>query len=301
MMRCDSIRTRFLVAVVLAASAMPVAYAKEGKNRSIRVYEGQLSKARVESPGADNVVRVVNRAATDSDVDLVAVDRDGNMVDRHTVVVPPTETTSFRLGDAFPRLDFGAVSAVDVQASARPVQPDAKVEGYLAVAFFSQQDSRWSGNQLGGCSGKTIRLYGCAITSIAMAGARSVTNFNPASLNDYLTNNGGYANGGCDVIWSAPANIDGAGGFTYTGTGPYPYTINTPDNLRAIIDANQFAVVGSNRFGPNSHYVVVIGYDNAGQNLQDFVYLDPWDTSAQFRHVPDYGWVTTSSSVHKYQ
>lgn len=272
---------------------------------------GQITKTQVESPGSGDEVTVVNRANSPSDVDFVAADKEGNEVGRETVVVDPKLTASFNLQNLFPQLALGDLGTIHVQASVRPAaRQGAAVKGQdtitpqaaqLAVAFFSQRDSRWSGNQLGWCSGTTIYDAGCAISTIAMAGARSVSNFNPASLNTYLTNNNGYANSsgvigtGCLVVWSAAANIDGAGGFTWHGTG----TVTSAANLKSLIDGNKFPIARSARFS-SSHFGIIIGYYNQGTALSDFYYLDPWDTSAVFRRVND-GWVTASSATRIYQ
>lgn len=263
---------------------------------------GQITKTQVESPASSDEVRVTNRAASPSDVDFVATDKEGNEVARETVVVDPKVTADINLRSLFPNLEFGDLGTIHIQASVRPAASrDAAVKGtggdasrvQLAVAFFSQRDPSWSGHQLGTCSGTTIGSAGCAISTIAMAGARSVTNFNPASLNTYLTNNSGYASG-CLVIWSAAANIDGPGGFTYIGTG----SVGTAGNLKSLIDGNKFPIAKSGRF--SSHFGIIIGYDNQGMALSDFYYLDPWDTSAVFRRVND-GWVTASSATRIYQ
>lgn len=264
---------------------------------------GQVTRTQVESPKINGEVKVVNRGNAPSDVDFVAADKEGKEVARETVVVDPKLTANFSLQNIFPQLTLGDLSTIHIQASVRPTagrDPVYKGGGgvtpqaaQLAVAFFSQRDSRWSGNQLGTCSGTTIGSAGCAISAIAMAGARSVTNFNPASLNTYLTNNLGYASG-CLVIWSAAANIDGPGGFTYIGTG----SVTSAANLKSLIDGNKFPIATSARF--SSHFGIIIGYDNQGTALSDFYYLDPWDTSAVFRRVND-SWVTASSGTRIYQ
>lgn len=309
------ILTSMLVACTLLGGSVPFALAAPAKKPAERrdaqrqtrttvvARAGQIIKAQVESPGSDDEVKVINRANSISDVDFVATDREGGEVARETVEVDPNVTANFNLRNLFPKLVFDDLSNIDVQASVRPlVSHDAAVKDQarisiqatqLAVAFFSQRDPRWSGNQLGTCSGTTIGSAGCAISTIAMAGARSVTNFNPASLNTYLTNNGGYL-GGCNVVWSVAADIDGAGGFTWHGTG----SVTSAANLKSLIDGNKFPIARSNRF--SSHFGIIIGYNNSGTVLSDFYYLDPWDTSAVFRTVND-GWVTASSATRIYQ
>lgn len=291
------------LAAVSGREGTPRQKASRETTTTLVAYAGQITKAQVESPGSNDEVKVINRTNSASDVDFVATDKEGNEVARETVVVDPRLTSNFNLQSLFPALALGGLSTIHIQASVRPaasldatVQPQDGVTAQaaqLAVAFFSQRDSRWSGNQLGTCSGTTIGSAGCAISTIAMAGARSVSNFNPASLNTYLTNNGGYLNG-CNVIWSVAANIDGSGGFTWHGTG----TVSSAANLKLLIDGNKFPIARSARF--SSHFGIIIGYYNQGTALSDFYYLDPWDTSAVFRRVND-GWVTSSSATRIYQ
>ena len=259
----------------------------------LRVYDGQLSSIVVESPEVKSRVRVVNNAKTDADVDFIAVDVDG-AEHRQTMVVAPGHKARFSLGKVFPSLTFVDGISVEVRATARPAVVETKVQALLPVAFFSQRNPAWAGNRLGTCSSSTtIGTDGCAISSIAMAGARSVNNFNPATLNSYLTDNGGYSSG-CLVRWASPANIDGTGGFVYIGSGG---TVTSAAKLKGIIDQDRFAVARSYRFA--GHYVVIIGYNGNGSRLSDFVYLDPWDLSAVYRYVGD-GRVTTSSSMQIY-
>lgn len=299
------------VACNLLTSSIPYASAALASRQDARgqttitlvARAGQITRTQIESPGSNDEVKVTNRTNSPGDVDFVATDKAGDEVARETVVIDPKLTANFNLQNLFPQLVFSDLGTIEVQVSVRPATSrDAAVKGpggittqaaQLAVAFFSQRDPRWSGNQLGTCSGTTIGSAGCAISTIAMAGARSVSNFNPASLNTYLTNNSGYSSG-CLVIWSAAANIDGPGGFTYIGTG----SVSSAANLKSLIDGNKFPIARSTRF--SSHFGIIIGYDNQGTALSDFYYLDPWDTSAVFRRVND-GWIGASSATRIYQ
>jgi hypothetical protein len=292
-----------LLIAVAASSPARAQRALPENTTTLIAHAGQITKTQVESPNSNNQVYVINRTNSVSDVDFTAVDTAGNEVTRESVEVGSKLSGQFTLQDLFPEVVFSNLSTINVQVSARPAEGDHSASkdkdlitpqaAQLAVAFFSQRDPRWSGNQLGTCSGTTIGSAGCAITAIAMAGARSVSNFNPASLNTYLRNNGGYSSG-CLVIWSAAANIDGSGGFTYHGTG----SVSSAANLKSLIDGNKFAIAKSARF--SSHFGIIIGYYNQGTTLSDFYYLDPWDTSAVFRRVND-GWITSSSATRIYQ
>ena len=59
------------------------------------------------------------------------------------------------------------------------------------VPYFSQCDSRWSGDRLGG-DGPTICGMGCALTSAAMVAAYYGVDTDPERLNDAI-GRGGYA------------------------------------------------------------------------------------------------------------
>lgn len=77
---------------------------------------------------------------------------------------------------------------------------------------YKQCDSRWANQQLGTCS-LTICSAGCAMSSVAMMLATKGTGHNPSSLDSWLTQNGGYANG-CDIYWG---RVDAFGKTSYQG------------------------------------------------------------------------------------
>lgn len=78
---------------------------------------------------------------------------------------------------------------------------------------YKQCDSRWANQELGTCYGTTICSAGCAMTSVAMMLQTKGANVDPSSLDSWLTNNGGYANG-CDIYWS---KVDAFGVTTFQG------------------------------------------------------------------------------------
>jgi hypothetical protein len=268
---------------------------------TIRADAGHITRTEVESPASYHLVKVVNHSQNTADIDFVAVDCQGIEVGRETVVVEPKFDGLFNLQNVFPNLSFDNVSVIEIQSSVRPADSESGhakdqslviTAAQLQIAFFSQRDSRWANNRLGTCD-TTIGKEGCAITCVAMAGARSVYNFNPATLNTYLTKNGGYSSG-CLVNWSVAANIDGSGGFTWIGTG----SVGSAANLKALIDGNKFVIARSARF--SSHFGIIYRYDGYGTKLSDFVYLDPWDLTATFRRVGD-GWISATSATRIYR
>lgn len=284
-------------ATMLIADGPCRALASEDKLQvtQIAAYQGQITKTQVELPDNNSLVKVVNRTNSYVDVDFIAFDKEDNEVARETAVVGPNIKIKLSLQDLFPELSFSDLSSIHIQSSVRPLENEVNAPGLLSLApyFFSQLDARWSANTLGTCSGTTIRSGGCAISCIAMAGARSVNNWNPATVNTYLTNNRGYVSG-CNVIWSAAANVDGSGGFTYIGSG----SVGSAASLKSLIDSGKVAIARSARF--SSHFGIVLGYNRPGTRLSDFYYLDPADRSAVFRTVGD-GWVTATSGTQIYR
>jgi len=77
---------------------------------------------------------------------------------------------------------------------------------------YKQCDSSWSSQQLGTCS-QTICSAGCAMSSVAMILKTKGANYNPSSLDKWLTSNGGYANG-CEIYWG---KVDAFGKTSYQG------------------------------------------------------------------------------------
>lgn len=79
--------------------------------------------------------------------------------------------------------------------------------------YYNQCDSRWANQRLGWCDDYTLCTGGCAMTSTAMILATKGVNINPSSLDDWLSNNGGYFNG-CELIWGS---IDAFGVTSFQG------------------------------------------------------------------------------------
>ena len=147
------------------------------------------------------------------------------------------------------------VLAVALVAVGTILLANSAVAGSIGAYFFSQRDARWSGNRLGTCN-TTIAKSGCAITSCAMALSARGTAVSPASLNAYLTANGGYANG-CDVYWARVVDYDGPGGLRWVGLGQLP---STPLGLKALLDSGYAIIARSQRFAPSDHWVIIAGY-----------------------------------------
>lgn len=261
------------------------------KKSTVTAREHQVNTSTLNERGLTVVKNPTDNIA---DADISVFDQEGIEFVRETLQIEPGSEVHISLTEIFPDLAPDQVSEAKLQVSVRPSAEGPSTESLqLPVAFFSQMDPRWKNTRLGTCTGYTIGTGGCAISAIAMAGARSVYNMNPASLNSYLTAMGGYS-GGCNVIWANAANIDGTSGFAYIGSS----TVKSATNLKSILDGNKFPVVKSARF--SSHYGVIIGYRNQGTSLSDFYYLDPADPTAVFRNVGD-RFVSTTSAIRIYK
>lgn len=79
--------------------------------------------------------------------------------------------------------------------------------------MYKQCDSRWANQELGYCASETICSAGCAMSSVAMMLKTKGANVDPSSLDSYLTQHGGYANG-CAIVW---AKADDFGVTTFVG------------------------------------------------------------------------------------
>lgn len=73
----------------------------------------------------------------------------------------------------------------------------------LNYPLYKQCDSKWAREQLGTSPTETICSAGCLMSSASMAlYAVGNTQFNPSTLNKWLTSNGGYASGDL-FIWAS--------------------------------------------------------------------------------------------------
>jgi hypothetical protein len=86
-------------------------------------------------------------------------------------------------------------------------------KGQNGWVMYKQCDSRWANQELGNCWGTTICSSGCAMTSVAMMLATRGVRIDPAGLDSWLTQNGGYANG-CDICWD---RVDAFGASHFVG------------------------------------------------------------------------------------
>jgi hypothetical protein len=170
-------------------------------------------------------------------------------------------------------------------ATAAAPRASAVTAVQLAVPFFSQRDSQWSGDALGqtGSCSSTIGAQGCLLTSVAMvysfynvkvvSTTYGTTGMNPRILNSWLKAKGGFS--GCLLIQSkTPEEMNYNGQVSYNAT-----------SVRAELDAGRPVIAGvaTSPTGGTVHYMVITGQNSAGA----FTFNDPWDTSSQTRTMPN--------------
>ncbi|MBN2394245.1 MAG: C39 family peptidase [Anaerolineae bacterium] len=152
------------------------------------------------------------------------------------------------------------------------------------MPYFSQCDSQWGNEQLGGCTDETICSAGCAMSSVAMALKYYGAIVDPSQLNTWLTNNCGYIYrdsnnishcGGCNIVWGTAANYA-------TGVSVSLIWDNNFQTLRQTLDSGKPVLV---RVRNNEHSVVVTGY--SGNNPYTYYINDP--ASRTKTTLADYG------------
>ena len=138
---------------------------------------------------------------------------------------------------------------------------------------YSQNDPSWK-NKTQGTKG-TIGAYGCLITDVAMMLCLYGHDETPATLNDKLKSNGGYANGNL-FVWGAINNMykDVAyGGQVQTFD---PLTKSQMDFIKGKIDKGYPVILQIDTIPSTSqldeHWILAIDYEG-----DDFMVQDPWD------------------------
>ncbi len=80
-----------------------------------------------------------------------------------------------------------------------PIGPTTESVDDIDITFYSQVDRKWANAKLGR-SGYTLTSSGCTLCCIAMALSTPLDRIPPDELNGYLTEKGGYTDGGL-IIW----------------------------------------------------------------------------------------------------
>src|SRR3546814_2285343 len=117
--------------------------------------------------------------------------------------------------------------------------------------MYKQCDSRWANQQLGTCS-LTLCQAGCAMSSVAMILQTKGAGQNPSTLDSWLTQNGGYADG-CNIYWG---KVDAFGVTTYRG-------MQTANEQEICNGLNQMHGIVANVNG-GGHWVLLTGCNGNG-------------------------------------
>lgn len=124
----------------------------------------------------------------------------------------------------------------------------------LNYPMYKQCDSKWANERLG-TSSNTICSAGCLMSSAAMAlYAVGNTQLNPSTLNQWLTNNGGYVQQ--DLFVWASINRWGVafGGFI------------SNDKIKSYIDSGHIVILNVHNGG---HWVLATGYSGDRITVND--------------------------------
>ena len=149
----------------------------------------------------------------------------------------------------------------------RALRSDAATTS-LTIPITHYKQCNYSGNI---CSGTTICNSGCALTSVSIVLSAKGIAADPSTLNTWLQKNSGYSD--CAIRWGVAASYNNSGITCSFSNGSYSDYLYI---FKSEIDAGRPVIVqvkGSS--GPCGHYVVLYGYNNNGETLNDFIVSDP--------------------------
>lgn len=131
-----------------------------------------------------------------------------------------------------------------------------------------QYDSRWGSKTLGSC-GDTMSEIGCAVTSIAMlvvhSGSKSESSFNPGTLCDYLSKNGGFDSYG-NIYWGAVTGM--VSSFTFEKRASFSSSTksNITKEINNYINQGYYIILSVNN---DAHWVAVDTVSNGEVLMMD--------------------------------
>ena len=137
----------------------------------------------------------------------------------------------------------------------------------IEVPRYLQRDAAWAGDHLGSCS-DSIGSGGCMVCCVGMVLSSYGVPADPKSLNDYLSQNGGYTGSGL-LIWDkALAYSQGQARMGYNGKADYNvldrYLLNGTPVITKILLRDAYP-----------HWVVVVGKDGYEYLAQDPLDANP--------------------------
>lgn len=119
--------------------------------------------------------------------------------------------------------------------------------------LYKQCDPTWAHDRLG-TSADTICTAGCLMSSVAMALTGTGRSYNPRTLNQWLTNNGGYVNGD-GYVWSSANHL----GLTWKGFLGKAY-------IKSNIDFGNIVILNVHN---GHHWVLATGYSGDNFHVND--------------------------------
>ncbi|MFA5297334.1 MAG: C39 family peptidase [Lutibacter sp.] len=146
--------------------------------------------------------------------------------------------------------------------------PYKKMLDMSRMPFYSQQNSAWSGDQigLGGC-GETIGSSGCFITATAMGLKYYGKDYNPKTFNIWLKQHNGYDM--CNFRWITTQQL-------YQNFNKPEIQI-LADQIAFEIDQGNPVIAATDAGG--SHWYVIVGYERTEDGELSWWINDPWKSS----------------------
>ncbi len=137
----------------------------------------------------------------------------------------------------------------------------------LSVIPFNQNDNVWGDEIMVGTM--TIGSSGCAMTCMAMLLNSHGQLVTPKILNDYLKQNSGYTSEG-GIKWNV------AGDFGSSTIGDVGFTDFTYIGIRTMINGGNPVIMQVYMNDPDhSHFIIITGYEDDGDEPKDFYINDP--------------------------
>ena len=150
-------------------------------------------------------------------------------------------------------------------------------------SWFSQNDSRWKKDRLGG--GSSIGSSGCVLSCLSMLLNAEATNSHvtPDKLNSWLKSNGGYA--GNSMRWQIPGKMDGEG---------YGMELVSQIAKRNDWDYLSSELAKGNKVivkvaGRASHWVLVVSQKGPANKASSYLVNDPGADDYEERTLAYYG------------
>ena len=146
------------------------------------------------------------------------------------------------------------------------LETDAKTSLPCPVPALSQNDPRWAGDPLNGCTGLTIGSHGCALTSTASVFQYCSGSYNPDQLNSCLGSS--YA---CPLHWSIAAQSCHGGADVSGGQiiGSFDY-----DLVDTMLEEGD-PVIARGWSGNDYHFFIITG--GSGQYPSGYTIMDAWN------------------------